>query len=36
MGRRFAVNAGAGIISQVDGKNRASFVNIKLGGIYVF
>jgi hypothetical protein len=36
LGRKFAVNAGAGIISQVDGKNRASFVNVKLGGIYVF
>jgi opacity protein-like surface antigen len=34
--RSFAVNAGIGFISQVDGKTRATFVNIKLGVVYVF
>ena len=34
--KNIGINAGAGIISQVDGKNRASFVNLKVGGVYVF
>jgi hypothetical protein len=32
----FAVNIGLGILSQVDGNNRASFVNFKIGGVYLF
>jgi hypothetical protein len=36
LGRSFAVNIGAGILSQVDGINRASFAVVKLGGMYVF
>jgi hypothetical protein len=35
-GRSFAVNLGAGILSQVDGTTRASFVNFKAGGVYKF
>ena len=34
--RSFAMTLGAGILSQVDGNNRASFVNLKAGGVYVF
>jgi hypothetical protein len=34
--RNLAVNLSGGIISQVDGVNRASFVNFKLGVIYKF
>ena len=34
--RWIAVNGGVGIITQVDGKARASFLNFKIGGVYVF
>lgn len=34
--RNIALNLGAGILSQVDGENRASFINMKVGGVYVF
>ncbi len=34
--RNFALTPGAGILTQVDGTTRASFVNIKFGGVYVF
>ncbi len=36
LGRSFAANVGVGILSQVDGINRASFGVVKLGGTYVF
>ena len=36
LNRFFAVNISAGILSQVDGVNRASFANFKLGVIYKF
>jgi hypothetical protein len=35
-GRKFAANASIGILSQVDGVNRASFLSFKMGGVYVF
>ena len=34
--RNFAINFGAGILSQVDGTVRESFVNIKTGVVYKF
>ena len=36
LSRNFAINLGAGILSQVDGTARESFVNLKLGAIYKF
>jgi hypothetical protein len=36
IGKKLGANIGAGILSQVDGENRASFVNIKGGVVYVF
>lgn len=36
IGRKFAVNGSLGILTQVDGRNRASFGTIKVGGVYVF
>lgn len=35
-GKKIAANISAGILSQVDGINRASFLTVKLGGVYVF
>ena len=35
-GRKFAANVSVGILSQVDGDNRASFLTVKGGGVYVF
>jgi len=35
-GRQFAANISVGILSQVDGVNRASFFTVKAGGVYVF
>ncbi len=35
-GRKIAANVSVGIISQVDGINRASFLTVKAGGIYAF
>ena len=34
--RNLAANIGAGIISQVDGTVRESFLNVKLGAVYKF
>lgn len=34
--RQFAVNGSLGILSQMDGDNRASFGTVKVGGTYVF
>jgi hypothetical protein len=36
LSRKLAVNISGGILSQVDGINRASFANFKLGVIYKF
>lgn len=36
MGRKFAINGSIGILTQVDGINRASFGTVKVGGVYVF
>lgn len=36
LNRKLAVNLGAGILSQVSGKVRESFVNLKVGGVYKF
>lgn len=36
LGRKFAVNGSVGILTQVDGNNRASFGTVKVGGVYVF
>ena len=36
LNRNFALNLGAGILSQVDGVNRESFANLKLGVVYKF
>jgi hypothetical protein len=36
LSRKLAVNAGAGLLSQVDGDYRASFINLKVGAVYVF
>ncbi len=36
IGRKLGANLGAGILSQVDGDNRASFLNIKMGVVYLF
>lgn len=36
LNRSFAINLGTGIISQVDGEIRSSFVNFKIGGVYKF
>jgi hypothetical protein len=35
-GRKIAANVSLGILSQVDGINRASFLTVKAGGVYVF
>ena len=35
-GRNFAANGSIGILSQVDGDNRASFLTVKGGLVYVF
>lgn len=36
LGRKVALNLGAGILSQVDGTVRESFINLKLGMVYKF
>jgi hypothetical protein len=36
LSKKIGVNLGAGLLSQVDGENRATFVNLKVGGVYVF
>lgn len=33
---KFALNISGGFLSQIDGRNRETFVTIKLGGIYMF
>jgi len=35
-GRKIAANGSVGILSQMDGNNRASFLTVKIGGVYVF
>ena len=36
LGRRVALNISGGFLSQIDGRNRETFVTVKLGGIYKF